>query len=198
MIDTTIRGLDEVNSYLDQLPGNLFEDAKTIYRKSVINATNKIKKNATTSLKVRTGTLRRSIQQQVKGDNLNNLKASVFSASRVDGEELKYAPIHEFGGTIKAKKAYRNVPGGPYLNIPGQQNKTAAGVQRMTAKMVFDRGGFIMGRTVMRGGSDTKRAYDVMFYLTKSVTIKPRLGMIDAAHDEIPNILSEFAKLDLN
>jgi len=106
-----------------------------------------------------------------------------------------YAPIHEYGGVIKAARAYRKVPGGPYLNIPASANKTKAGVMRYTAKDVFQMGGYIrrIGRRwgVMLGKQ-------LMFTLHKEVTIPARLGFRDAVDAEIPTLLSELNRLSGN
>lgn len=192
-----IEEFDEVRTFLSNLPEDLFKKSKLIFRKTAFSIENKTKKNATDILKVRTGNLKRSIGSEVGGNSLSELNLSVYAAGKIGGQTVVYAPIQELGGVIKAKNAYKNVPGGPYLNIPGLANKTAAGVQRMSAKQVFANGGFINGRTVMRGGDDNARAFDVMFYLVKSVTIKPRLGMVDAATDEIPTMLAAFNNMDL-
>jgi len=187
-----VRNLREVVNYLNAMPVETFGQAKTVFRQVVIRTDKQIKDNATNILKVRTGNLKRSFMFDVAGTNVHNLRARVYSASVVGGKPVIYAPIHEYGGTINAKNAYKGVPGGPYLNIPGQQNKTPAGATRMNAREVFNAGGFIMGRTVMRGGPNEMRMYDVMFFLVKSVEIKPRLGMLKAAEDEIPTILSDL------
>lgn len=51
-----------------------------------------------------------------------------------------YAPTHETGGTIRAKRAYMNLPGGPYLKA----NQTASGVMHRSARDVFSSGGYIV------------------------------------------------------
>lgn len=50
-------------------------------------------------LKVKTGNLRRSIQHSI-GESSNGITAQVFSSN-----DVKYAAIHEFGGTIVPNKA---------------------------------------------------------------------------------------------
>ena len=102
-----------------------------------------------------------------------------------------YAPTHEFGATIKAKNAYKGVPGGPYLNIPTRNNKTPAGVTMLQAREVFNQGGYIAkfksGRYgVMMDGQ-------LMFSLHKEVEIPKRLKMIETAEGEIPTMLSRIA-----
>lgn len=180
----------EVQTFLSKMSSNMFDDAKDIFQQNAFNIENKIKSNATTNLNVRSGTLRRSFGSEVSGEKLANLSLSIYAAGRVGGETVVYAPVHEFGATIKAKNAYKNVPGGPYLNIPAPANKTPAGVQRMSAKMVFSRGGYIAGKVVYLNGQP-------MFYLVKKVTIPPRLGMIEAVESEIPTILSDLQNMSM-
>jgi len=182
----------EVEQYLKKLPETSFEKAKKVFATSVLAANREVKSNATTKLNVRTGALRRSIGQSVKGMNLDELRASIFSGSS-GGKPVVYAPIHEFGGTVTAKKAYTNVPGGPYLNIPIADNLTPAGVMRMTAGMVFNQGGYLFKS---KSGKWFVAMNDkLMFVLVKEVTIKPQLGMRDAAEKQVPIILTELKKI---
>lgn len=189
-IKIKIEGFEEVKTFLSELPESFFDKSKLIFQKSKFRIENKIKKNATNILSVRTGNLKRSIGSEVGGKTLSELNMSIYAAGKIGGQTVVYAPIQELGGVIKAKNAYKNVPGGPYLNIPATANKTAAGVQRMSAKQVFANGGFVAGKAVYLNG-------EPMFYLVKSVTIKPRLGMVDAATDDIPTMLAAFNDMDL-
>jgi hypothetical protein len=82
------------------------------------------------------------------------------------------------------------VPGGPYLNIPTSANKTASGVTRLQAREVFNRGGYI---TQTKGGVwGVFLLGQMMFSLKKQVKIPARLGMIDAAEDEVPTLLNKL------
>jgi len=193
MLNVEVKNLAEVKKYLKQLPERTFKDAKKVFAKAVFSADKKIKDNATTKLKVRTGALRRSIVSVVSGSDLSTLQASVGSASKVGGVELVYAPLHEFGDTIRAKKAYKRVPGGPYLNIPTSANKTSAGVTRLQAREVFNQGGRV-GKT-KKGNYGVLLNGQMMFILKKQVVIPARIGMIKAAEDEIPTILSGLVNL---
>jgi len=185
-----MEGSKEVKTFLSGLPEHLFGESKIIFQKSAFSITNKIKTNATNILKVRTGHLKRSIGSKVSGTKLSTLNMSIYAAGKVGAANVVYAPIHEFGGTIRAKNAYRNVPGGPYLNIPAPDNKTPAGVMRMSARQVFAQGGHIGGKVVWLGDKP-------MFFLVKSVKIKARLGMVDAANEEIPTMLTAFKNMPL-
>jgi phage gpG-like protein len=193
MLNVEVKNLTEVKRYLAQLPERTFKDAKKAFSEAVFKADKKIKDNATDKLRVRTGALRRSIVSVVSGSDLDTLQASVGSASKVGGLELVYAPIHEFGGTVRAKKAYKRVLGGPYLNIPLSSNKTAAGVTRLQAREVFNQGGRVI--KTKNGKYGVLLNGQMMFILKKQVVIPARLGMIKAAEDEIPTILSRLMDL---
>lgn len=180
--------LAEVQQYLDELPEDTFNKSKNIFTDAVFVAHGTVAKNLTTKLKIRTGTLARSVRTEVEGTKLKNLRASLYGARDLGGKQLVYTLTQEFGATIKAKRAYKGVPGGPYLNIPIGSNLTPAGVQRLGAREVFNQGGYIVGRTVMLKG-------EVMFALVKQVKIPPRLGMRDAVDEQIPTVLSSLQKL---
>ena len=81
------------------------------------------------------------------------------------------------------------------MNIPSDANKTNVGVQRMSARSVFEQGGYIVPLK-----SPTAR-YAVflddvpMFWLVKSVTIPPRLEMHKSTEDEIPTLLSNLSSI---
>jgi len=192
-----VNNLAEVTRSLNRVPLMWFDDAKKVFQKATLKASNKTKENCRTSLHIRSGHLAQSIQQEVKGQNLQTLKAAVFSASSVGGSSVKYATIHEFGTTgkggtlppIRAIDKYLGVPGGPYLNIPAPANRTPAGVTRFQAREVFAMGGYFRGRTVCLGGQ-------TMFYLKKEVALPPRLGMRAACEEQIPTLLSELSRLE--
>ena len=133
------------------------------------------------------------MRTSVTGTKLSSLRASIYSAANVGGIPVAYAPIHEYGGTIKAIDKYTGVPGGPYLNIPTGSNKTAAGVMKMSAKMVFDDGGYIQKSKA--GNWGVFLGSQMMFVLKKQVKIPARLGMADAAESQIPTILSSLQEL---
>ncbi len=103
-----IVGMGELISYVDNLPERMLSTAKTQYRLAAQRASNDVKKRiadgAGGTLTSRTGQLRRSIQYDVYGKTLDTLGASVFSAE----EFASYAPVHELGATIRAKKHMQN------------------------------------------------------------------------------------------
>lgn len=179
-----IVNLKSVSDFIKKVPDYSFDALKEELAISLLEADKNIKANA--ELERRSGNLMKSMTSEIEGTSIASLKASEYT-------DCIYAGIHETGGTVTAKNAYRGVPGGPYLNIPGKANLTAAGVMRQTPKMVFDNGGFIMGKTVMRGGNDEARKYDVMFYLKKSITVPPRLNMVKSVEDGVPTLLARFS-----
>lgn len=188
-----MRNLAEVNQYLDRIPENAFDDAEVIFQKAVLKADKRVKSFFGVRLKVRTGMLRRSLRTSITGTKLSNLRASFYSAANVGSISVIYAPIHEYGGTVKAINKYMGVPGGPYLNIPTGSNKTPAGVMKKSAKMIFDEGGYI--QKSRKGNWGVFLGDKMMFVLKRKVHIPPRLGMVVSAERQIPTILSSLKDL---
>jgi len=187
-LSVEVINLSETFRYIERMPEETFEDAQFVFRTAVLAADSQVKGNFGKTLKTRSGTLRRSIQTSVEGTNLETLDARIFGAKFSGGEQLVYTLTQEFGAEIKAKNAYKNIPGGPFVNIPLSANKTPAGVQRLGAREVFNAGGYIRGRAVF--SHDDKP----MFALVKKVTIPAALGMIEAAEDQVPTILSSLQR----
>jgi hypothetical protein len=189
-MEVKVEGIEEVNSLISGMPKVLYDQVKLIISRATLSAHSTIRGNFGTGanqLKSRTGSLSRSLQTKVSGDNLKTLAGRVYTG-------MVYAPIQEEGGTVNAKDKYRRVPGGPYLNIPLSANKTAAGVMRKSARDVFSEGGYIV-KSKAGNYLVMSKAGQPMFVLKKSVTIPARLGMKKAAEDEVPTILSELSKL---
>ncbi len=186
--------LDEVRQYLEDLPEDIFDDAKMVFRKAVIAADRQVKGRFGSKINSRSGTLRRSLGFSVTGTKLADLKASTFGRSSVGGNPVPYTLAQEFPTIIKAKDKYRRVPGGPYLNIPLSANQTAAGVMRMNARQVFEQGGFI-AQSKAKNWIVFLGTGQPMFVLKKKVELKARLGMREAAADQIPTILSSLQNL---
>ena len=184
----TLQGADEFILLMNELPETMYTQTHEILKDAVFNA----HRNITAyrgGLVNRTGSLRRSLRTKVSGNTLATLKGEVWTNS-------KYAPIQETGGTIVAKNAYRRVAGGPYLNIPLSDNKTARGVMRETARQVFDDGGYVFKA---RSGKHfvASSTGQLMFILVKQVEIPARLNMLKSGEDEIPTLLSRLRQLDL-
>ena len=198
-------GVDEVQDYLQQLPDAFYEDARTAISETVFRGQervqDRIKDGAGDTLHSRTGSLRRSIRGEVHGETLRELYGTVYSAERV----APYAPVHEEGATIRAQNAYQGLPGGPYLNIPAADNLTPAGVQRETAREVFDSGAVILPidapsadyGVFKEGWLDNSNTVDLlpMFWLVKQVEIPPRLKMVETLEDEVPTLLNRLDAL---
>ncbi len=186
-----VRGLNEVQSLLKRLPKDIADDAYEVIKGSVLRVDKKVKANFGTGpnqLKSRTGALRRSLTVTLnKSDDLQKIGGGISTNSI-------YAPIQENGGVVEAKNKYLNVPGGPYLNIPLSANMTLAGVMRHSARDVFNSGGYISrsrkGNWLVFSGAGVP-----MFVLKKSVTIPARLGMVEAAENEVPTLLSRLNSL---
>ena len=184
----------EVDKLLKEFPDHLFDAAKKALREAMFGTQrtvkNKFNKDPSNSLQSRTGDLSRSILTTLRGTTTKNLFAEVFT-------KKIYAPIHEEGGTIKAKNAFKNLPGGPYLAIPSDQNKTAAGVTRLSP-----RDAFLLDTVILKIKNPKKAEWLILqkdigplFWLVKEVDIKARLGMQKAADDEIPTLLSTLDEL---
>jgi len=193
-----VRGAEEVSTYLSLIPEEFFPVVKDAFQNAVMKAHEQTTSNLQNGpLYSRTGHLARSLKFNVSGETVGTLEASLYTSYYVDGTEVPYAPVQEFGATIRAKNKYARVPGGPYLNIPLPPNKTPAGVMRMSAKMVFEAGGTILkskkGNWIV--GLRQLGTFTPMFVLKKEVTIPPRLGMRDAVEDQIPSLLSQLESL---
>lgn len=213
MSQVEFEGRTELQQFIRFLPEFLFEGARDVFRQTVFAVQGRVLARLQgTPMQSRTGALARSMLTDVSGSEIATLTASVYSAGSGD-KGIAYARIHEFGGVIEAKNAYRWLPGGPYLNIPTTANMTAAGVQRMTPAQVFAAGGKVMSppkttttslTTGAGGGSITTRTSgglgvyldgEKMFSFAKRVTIKPQLGLRDSAEAEVVPMLKRFGAL---
>jgi hypothetical protein len=188
---------EEVERYLSDFPEETFEQARAIFLEKIAKAHTRVQANLRLRMKVRTGNLSRATRFSVTGTNLRTLDAHLYVAHQQSGEEMVYAKTHEYGsppGGIVAKNAYKNVPGGPYLNIPAKPNLTPAGVMRKGPRTVFEEGGFIVqaasGRWVVMDREGT-----LMFSLVKKVHIPPRMGMRKAMDDQTPHLLKDLQEI---
>ena len=183
-----LQGVDEVVRLFNNMPRRMFEETKSIMQLTVLDAHSQITAYRG-GLVNRTGALRRSMRTSVSGNDLNSLTGKVWTTS-------KYANIQEKGGTITAKRAYMNLQGAPYLNIPLSANKTNRGVMRQSAREVFQRGGYTFksrsGKWFVRSGTG-----QLMFILVKEVVIPARLKMVKSAEDQIPTMISRLRNLQL-
>jgi phage gpG-like protein len=189
-----LTGLQAVRDSLRVIPTRLFKETKEVFSSAVLSAHRTVSGNLSGDpMESRTGLLRRSLRTEVSGGTLESLRASLYSAGSVAGTPIVYARIHEYGGTIQAKHAYKNVPGGPYLNIPVGENLTPAGVMRKSARDVFNDGGYIA--RFRSGKYGVFLEGDLMFVLVNKVEIPARLGMIKASEDEIPGLLDKLRRI---
>lgn len=190
-------GFDELEEILNKIQPSKKNQAKKEFSKSSLSVqkavSNRVRNG--TPLYSRTGQLRRSLRpisygDTTTGNTLNTVSAFVSAG----GPAAKYAPVHEFGATITAKKAYSRVPGGPYLNIPLPANKTPSGVTRLSARAVFTSGGFLV-RTQSGNWIVLSGAGRPMFILRKRVTIPPRLGLRDESNKEARKLIDRLRRL---
>lgn len=184
-----IQGGDELRKFLGGIPAAQYKGARAAFSDAVLGAQKEVLSHLSGNpMQTRSGTLARSITPQVLGTDLTGLSGRIYTG-------VIYAPIHETGGTVTAKRAYTGVPGGPYLNIPTSDNKTAAGVQRMTARQVFDAGGYVF--KAKSGNYAVGMDGKTMFILRKQVTIKPQLGMETSADNQIQTLMSALQSMAL-
>ena len=192
MAETRIEGLEAVNQLLADLPEESFEVAQRAMRRAAFRGQRRIQgrfeSNPETSLRNRTGNLQRSIRSSVRGNSLASLSAEVFTDSI-------YAPIHETGGVIKARNAFRSLDGGPFLAIPSEQNQTEAGVTRYSVRDAFTLGGFLRRIRIPNRAqyfiADGELG-DPLFWLVPSVEIPARLRMTQTVVDQIPSLINEL------
>lgn len=194
-----IAGIDELRSELQSIPPTLFKESKLIFADTGFRAqTAVIRGIGSGPLYRRTGALARSIRTETTGTDLSTLSTSVFSQNPGGDKSVVYAPVHELGDTIRAKDKYLRVPGGPYLNIPLDANKTAAGVTRRSARTAFAEGATLLrskrGNWLVVDQRATKRGTKIvpLFALVKQVTIPARLGMRDTVSDFVPLMLERL------
>lgn len=194
MSNETIKliGLNEALKFINQLPGEAALSAKKIFADTAMSVQRQMTQRSMNGpLNARTGELGRSWKFSSFGTSLGDIGSSTYTTS-------PYAAIHEHGGVIKAKRAYRNLPGGPYLNIPSKANQTAAGVMRLSARDVFSSGGYIIRiKNPGKARFAVMKAGQAMFWLVKEVKIPARLGFEKTATDEIPTLLSRLKGLKL-
>lgn len=184
VVEAQIIKLDEVVSFIKKVPASSFEALNLEVTKTLFEVDATVKSN--TALKRRSGSLMRSIKTYTSGESISSYKSGIYS-------DCVYAITHEQGATIRAKRAYTGVKGGPYLNIPTAENKTAAGVQRMPAKTVFSQGGYVLEYKPNKYGVMLNGT--MMFTLHKSVTVPARLGLVSTVEDSVPTLLSRIAML---
>ena len=125
---------------LDATPTQVTGIVRSVMRRGMVLAERHAKEIAKTALRVRTGMLVKSIRGKVEEDADAIYGVLGLAKAGAGAKVLLYAAVQELGtdGPIVAKKAYRKVPGGPYLNIPLEAALTPAGVARFTAREAAD------------------------------------------------------------
>jgi len=160
----------------------------------------KLKDNITGRLlNVRSGHLRSSIGSLIETTD-DGIKANIGSGAR-QGDRVKYANIHENGGTIRPRISQ-------FLTIPLDAAKTPSGVTRFTAREVKEGGtsyqssfvkkGIIFGVLQRKGG---KNSIVPLFILKKSVEIPASHYMSITAQEmsqEVNVTILEGIRNDLN
>lgn len=177
----SIAGQKEITRRLREIPNSLFEHAALGMRKTLAGLHKTMVQRSgggLGELKGRTGELKRSWRFNVTGSGIKTLTGTVESVG------VSYASIHEYGGIIRAK-------GGKSLTIPTDWNKTKAGVTRMTARMVFDKGGFVRNGIIFLKQKG-KKVPTPMFILAKQVKIPARLGFREQAEIYGKKLLGEL------
>lgn len=184
-------GLDEVRAMLRRADQGQFGIVRTAFRDTLKRAHRRMAdRTSGNPLRRRSGQLARSIKTRMEGSRLSNLRGVVYT----DPSVAPYAGVQETGATIRAKDAYATLPGGPYLAIPSDQNKTPSGVTRETPRSVHQAGGFVAPITAPKARYAVFRSdMTPMFWLVRKVTIPPRLGMRETTEGEIPTLLSDLA-----
>lgn len=151
------------------------------------------------SLDARTGTLRRAAFHRVE---VGLVGRSVLVRVGLDQRKANYGRIHEFGGTIRPRKARK-------LTIPLKPMLTGKGVARMSAREFMRHpaalrgfvGAFINKRGTAIMGVRDRGGVEPVFALKDSVTLRP-VGMLAAtlrereawAHQQLELALIEATK----
>jgi phage gpG-like protein len=181
-------GADEVANLIRRLPETVFNEAKIAINDSILDVYLRVKSNAQgRTLNQRTGNLASALTMEISGNNIATLAGRVYLPATIP-----YGRIQETGGTIRAKNKYAFLKGGPYMNIPTEANMTGRGVTMMSSTQVFNAGGYI------GTGPDGYGVYlgaTRMFRFAKQITLRPRLGMRDAATAEVPTLLGRLRTL---
>lgn len=169
-------GLNDLRRYFENFSDEMSAAARPEFSRVGRVTKHKVRRR----IKSKSGNLERSIKTKIRGRKLSNLKQSVYSTSH-------YAKIHEEGGEIEAKRAFRNLPGGPYLafNVKGNRD---------TLRSAFQNGAYTA--KVKKAGSNAKYVVinndKVSHILMKKVIIKPTLKIEETALGEVPTFVNRL------
>lgn len=127
MADSVVVGKDElIRKFRGMSEAVQGESLVSVARSGGLVILNAAKDNVKEQGLIRTRTLSRSLHEEVSEQSATRAAVDV-------GTNLEYGPIHEFGGTIKAKSAkYLAIPVGSYTGSPRKYgdlrvSKTAKG-----------------------------------------------------------------------
>jgi len=166
-------GRQKLLKNLKTMERRVFPATKKGFESWSINALNIFKGrrlNGPPGVGERTGDLRRSFRQRVTGNQLTNVEALFTTRS-------KYAALHEYGGTVKPKKAKMlaiPLPGTPAL-IEDKRARYASPLRESLPKNIrFAVVRSKKGNLLLFGKAPGEEARP-WYLLRKSVKIKPRL-----------------------
>ena len=147
------------------------------------------KENATTRLRVRTGTLRRSVAGFVETGTSGPLQLGVRAGGRLKGKDVPYARLQDLGGTIRPKRV-------KWLALPDDSVKTGAGVPRYPSPRNYPKP--LRFQYIFFGLAalveDTNQGPKVRWWLRKKTTIPATYFLRDAfrktAREDVPTTLA--------
>lgn len=168
---------------IDTLADRLREAVRTVLRPAMQEAATEAalemeshsKELARVRMRVRTGNLRRSISTLTKWQSND-----ILITHRAGGgdRDVVYGAMQEYGGVIRPKH-------GKYLAIPVGKALTPAGVPRyhsprQVPNLVFRRsGGGNLVAGLERRSRGGRKTFDILFWLVRSVTIRPKRFLRD-------------------
>jgi len=194
IVDLDLKPLEDLTKTLADGPRRLALISLDVMRRGGRRAANRARELATgETLRVRSGTYRRSLDSKTDRDgDVITTRVGVLRGE----EALRYARIHEYGGTITPKRAR-------LLTVPLSAALTAAGVQRFTAREAADiyKGGTFW-KTISAGGggipilfgkkTEKSRTITPLFVGLKRATIRPTRTIQRSVDETVPSIREEL------
>lgn len=191
-LDLKVDGFEEVRKNVRMLPAALFPEVKAIFKSYALQLQSAmVLATKGEQLKSRSGALSKNWVPEIGGFNLQTLFAQVSNS-------LPYVAIHQFGGTIEAKRS-------KYLTIPLKAMKTASGVVKMTigqaiaARKTFfaksKAGNLILFENRPKTDGGKNRRPVPLFVLKKSVTIPKRLTFFETAERLALTVVEKLARV---
>lgn len=191
-LDLKVDGFEEVRKNVRALPSALFPDVKAIFKSYALQLQGAmVIATKGEQLKSRSGALSKNWVPEIGGFNLKTLFAQVSNG-------LPYVAIHQFGGTIEAKRS-------KYLTIPLKAMKTASGVVKMTigqaiaARKTFFKkskaGNLILFENRPKTDGGKARRPVPLFVLKKSVVVPKRLMFFETAERLALTVVEKLARV---